>query len=114
MSSTHTKIEDIIEIPDNPEGSGFSKEQWSEMMQSIWIQWWKIYYRTHRDEIDTSLQDFTNKVFVQLGKYVEALENAEKNSPSDGSSDVVNPGPVLVPSISSTDAEDDTDAAVTT
>lgn len=52
-------------------------------MQSIWIQWWKIYYRTHRDEIDVSLQDFTNKVFVQLGKYVEALENAEKTGSSD-------------------------------
>lgn len=78
-----TRIEDIIEIPDNPEGSGFTQEQWSEIMTSIWIQWWKVYYRTHRDEVDTSLQSFTEKVFAQLGKYVEALEAAERNQ-NDG------------------------------
>jgi hypothetical protein len=108
-----TKIEDIIEIPDNPEGSGFSTEQWSEMMTTVWVQWWRIFYRTHRDEIDVSLQDFTNKVFVQLGKYVEALESAEKNSPSNNSGVMDNPGPVLVPSMV-IDPEDDTDTTVTT
>lgn len=106
-----TRIEDIIEIPENPEGSRFDKEQWSEMMMSVWIQWWKIYYRTHRDDIDNSLQDFTNKVFTQLGKYVEALEGAEKNSNSDNSGSVVSIDSVPV---HGSDPEDDTDSTITT
>jgi hypothetical protein len=72
------QIEDIIELPENPEGSGFTDDQWKEIMVSIWVQWWKIYCRQNRDRIDESLQDFTDKVFAHLGKYVEELE---KSSP---------------------------------
>lgn len=114
-----TKLEDIIELPENPDGSGFNQEQWNEIMTSIWVQWWRIHYRTHRDEIDVSLQDFTNKVFTQLGKYVEALESAEKTVADNSSA-------VSVPVVDDThvagndgnerdtDPEDDTDPAITT
>jgi hypothetical protein len=59
--SANRKVAELIEIPENPPESGFTDEQWSEIMTSIWVQWWRVYYRTHRDEIDESLQNFTNK-----------------------------------------------------
>ncbi len=73
-----TTIESIIEIPPNPEGSGFTQEQWADTMTSIWVQWWKIFYYQHRDEIDTSLQAFTEKVFNQLQSYVDSLEGVQE------------------------------------
>jgi hypothetical protein len=64
-------MQGFIVTPPKPEGLPMQDSEWADIMQQIWLGWWSLYYEQHKEEIDKSLQDFTDRVFEKIMKYAE-------------------------------------------
>lgn len=92
-------IDHAINIPDKPAELEITDADWEKFMRSVWLRWWKSYYRQYQEEIDASLNDFTIRVFAAAEK--RAAASTGNAAPSAHRSNVADP-------------EDDTNDSVTT
>jgi hypothetical protein len=71
-------IEAAINVPDKPaEFETISQADWEKIMKNIWLHWWATYYQQYQEEINSSLSDFTTRVFQIAEEKSKLKENPD-------------------------------------